>query len=103
MQARSAHFSNGVVEYGLKPSAIAAIFVLVALLWTFPLQHVIAYPFVFLFFGAVMGSAWFGGFIAGFVAVALSSLLVTYFFVPPFYSMTVAKESQSFLTAFIVC
>ena len=76
---------------------------LVALLWTFPLQHVIAYPFVFLFFGAIMGSAWFGGMISGFVAVALSSVLITYFFVPPFFSMSVAKESRSFLTAFIMC
>ena len=68
-----------------------------------PLQRVIAYPFVFLFFGAVMGSAWFGGIIAGFVAVALSSAVVTYFFVPPLYSMYVAKESQSFFAAFILC
>ncbi len=91
------------MEYGLKPCAIAVCFVLVALLWTFPLQHVIAYPFVFLFFAAIMGSAWFGGVIAGFVAVALSSLLITYFFIPPIYSITVAKESRSFLAAFVLC
>jgi PAS domain S-box-containing protein len=91
------------MDYGMKPAAIAGCFVLVALLWTFPLQHVIAYPFVFLFFGAIMGSAWFGGIVAGFVAVVLSSLLVTYFFIPPLFSMSVAKGSQSFLTAFIVC
>ncbi|MGC1461980.1 MAG: ATP-binding protein [Terracidiphilus sp.] len=78
-------------------------FVLVAFLWTVLLQHVIAYPFVFLFFGAIMGSAWFGGMVAGFVAVALSSLMVTYFFIPPLFSMSVAKDSQSFLAAFIVC
>ncbi|MGB6744063.1 MAG: ATP-binding protein [Terracidiphilus sp.] len=95
--------STQVMEYCLKPCAMAVSFVLVALLWTFPLQHVIAYPFVFLFFGAIMGSAWFGGAIAGFAAVALSTLLITYFFIPPFFSMTVAKDSQSFLTAFFVC
>ncbi len=87
----------------MKPSAIAACFVIVALLWTFPLQHIIAYPFVFLFFGAIMGSAWFGGFIAGIVAVAMSGLLVTYFFIPPFYSIHIARGSESFLTAFLVC
>ncbi|MGA7343214.1 MAG: ATP-binding protein [Terracidiphilus sp.] len=92
-----------VIENALRPVAFAIIFVLVALLWTFPLQHVIAYPFVVLFFGAVMGSAWFGGMVAGFVAVALSSLLVGYFFIPPLYSMTIAKGSQSFFTAFILC
>jgi PAS domain S-box-containing protein len=101
--AEASRLSVWTMEYGLKPSAIAICFVLVALLWTFPLQHVIAYPFVFLFFGAVMGSAWFGGMVAGFVAVVLSSVVVTYFFVPPLFSMSVAKGSQSFLTAFIVC
>src|SRR5579863_3276025 len=84
--------SQGMLEFGLKPCAIAVSFVIVALLWTFTLQHVIAYPFVFLFFGAIMGSAWFGGAIAGFIAVSLSSLLITYLFIPPYYSMTVAKE-----------
>ncbi|HMG87966.1 MAG TPA: ATP-binding protein [Terracidiphilus sp.] len=91
------------MEYGIKPFSIATCFVLVALLWTFPLQRVIAYPFVFLFFGAVMGSAWFGGALAGFVAVVQSSLVITYFFIPPVFSITVAKESQSFLAAFILC
>jgi PAS domain S-box-containing protein len=90
-------------EYFMKPSAIAACFVIVALLWTFPLQHIIAYPFVFLFFGAIMGSAWFGGFMAGIIAVAISGLLVAYFFIPPLYSMQVAAGSESFLTAFLVC
>lgn len=100
---RAAGVGPWAIEYALKPCAIAGVFVLVALLWTFPLQHVIAYPFVFLFFGAVMGSAWFGGFIGGFASVVLSSWLITYLFIPPLYSMTVAKDSQSFLTAFILC
>lgn len=95
-------FAHLAYEYGLKPCAIAAVLVLVALLWTFPLQHWIDYPFVFLFFGAIMASAWFGGWIAGLVAVVLSSFLVTYFFIPPLYSISVAAESQSFLAAFIL-
>ena len=65
-----------MMDYGVKPCAIAGGFVLVALLWTFPLQPFIEYPFVFLFFAAIMGSAWFGGFISGFVAVVLSSVLI---------------------------
>ena len=99
---RSAGVSQLAFEHGLKPAGIAVVFVLVALLWTFPLQHWIDYPFVFLFFGAIMGSAWFGGSIAGLIAVVLSSLLVTYFFIPPLYSISVAAESQSFLAAFIL-
>lgn len=99
---RSERLSLLALEHGLKPFAIAAVFVLVALLWTFTLQHWIDYPFVFLFFGAIMGSAWFGGRIAGLLAVVLSSFLVTYFFIPPLYSISVATESQSFLAAFIL-
>lgn len=102
MFTRSESLSERAFQQGLKPLAIAAAFVLVALLWTFPLQHWIDYPFVFLFFGAIMGSAWFGGRIAGLAAVVLSSFLVTYFFIPPLYSISVATESQSFLAAFIL-
>lgn len=90
-------------EYGLKPVTIACVFVLVALLWTFPLQHVIAYPFVFLFFGAIIGSAWFGGFIAGLIATAMSYVVIDFFFIPPLYSIAIAKESRSFITAFLLC
>ena len=96
-------FSNWLLEYALRPCSIASFFVLVAFLWTMVREHFIAYPFVFLFFGAIMGSAWFGGIIAGVVAVGLSSVIVTFFFIPPLFSMYVAKESQGFLAAFIVC
>lgn len=95
--------SNWLFEYGLKPAAIAVVFVIVALLWTFPLQHIIAYPFVFLFFGAIMGSAWFGGFIAGAWAIVLSSILVAFFFMPPLYSIAVSSELKSYYGAFIIC
>lgn len=96
-------FSRRAMTYAIRPCAIAICFVLVALLWTFPLQHVVAYPFLFLFFGAIMGSAWFGGAISGFVAVFLSSLVINFFFIPPLYSIAVAKEFRSFLAAFILC
>jgi len=86
-----------------RPLAIAWFFVLLALIWTFPLQHVIAYPFVFLFFGAIMCSAWFGGFTAGAMAVVMSSIVVTFFFVPPLYSMTIGRGFQSYMVAFVVC
>lgn len=101
--AEARKFSRLSMEYGFKPFGIAFCFVLVALLWTFPLQHVMAYPFVFLFFGAIMGSAWFGGAICGFIAVILSSFVINFFFIPPLYSITVAKEFRTFLAAFILC
>jgi PAS domain S-box-containing protein len=101
--ARSQRISNFAMEQGLRPLAIAGFFVLVAFLWTLLFQHEIAYPFPFLFLGAVMGSAWFGGIIAGFIALIISTVLIDYFLVPPLYSMTVAVRSQSFFAAFTLC
>jgi hypothetical protein len=95
--------SHWTMQYAVKPCAIAGAFVIVAFLWTLLFQHAIAYPFLFLFFGAVMGSAWFGGIMAGFVAVGMSSVVVAFFFVPPFLSMSVAQPSQTYFEAFIFC
>ncbi len=102
-EAAISRLSRLAMEHGLKPLAIAVCFVLVALLWTFPLQHVIAFPFVFLFFGAVMASAWFGGFIAGAWAIVFSSVLIAFFFMPPLYSIAVNRELKTYYGAFIVC
>ena len=96
-------YPHRFMEYGLRPSAVAGFFVLVAFLWTFPLQHFVAYPFLFLFLGAVMGSAWFGGRIAGMVSVVLSTALIDFFFVPPFYSFHISNVAQTYCIAFIVC
>jgi len=95
--------SERTVQYLVKPCAIAGFFVFVAFLWTLLIQHDVAYPFVFLFLGAVMGSAWFGGIIAGLVSIALSSILLSYFFIPPLYSFAVAGPSQTYLVAFVLC
>ena len=91
------------MEYVGRPFAIAVFFVLLALLWTFAFQHIFAYPFVFLFFGAVMCSAWFGGFISGIISAGLSTVLVEFFYIPPLYSLSIAKEYRSYVSAFIVC
>lgn len=100
---RASGMGGLLVEYMVRPSAIAGFFVLLAFLWTLPFQHEIAYPFPFLFLGAVMGSAWFGGIISGFIAVAASSVLIDYFLVPPLYSMSVSGLSKTFFAAFTVC
>ncbi len=96
-------FSHGLLEYGIRPIATAGFFVLIAFLWTLLLQHLVAYPFLFLFLGAVMGSSWFGGRIAGVVSVVLSTAAIDYFFVPPFYSFRVNEVAQTYCVAFIVC
>jgi PAS domain S-box-containing protein len=95
--------SQQLMAYAVRPTVVAGFFVYVAFLLTLVVQHVIAYPFVFLFFGAVMGSAWFGGRIAGYLSVALSTWVITYFFVPPVFSMTVDARARSYLLAFFLC
>jgi C4-dicarboxylate-specific signal transduction histidine kinase len=96
-------FFDRFVGNVLRPVAIAGSFVLVAFLWTLLLQHLVAYPFLFLFLGAVMGSAWFGGRIAGAISVVLSTAIIDFFFVPPFYSFYINNVAQTYCIAFIVC
>jgi signal transduction histidine kinase len=74
-----------------------------AFLSTLLLQHLFPYPFLFLFFGAVMSSAWFGGTGAGLFAVLLSTVLVEYFFVPPVYSFSINTTAEAYFAAFVVC
>ena len=63
--------------------AIALLFSAMALICTSLLKGLFPYPFLFLFFAAVMASAWFGGTGPGIFAVLLSTIAVDYFFVPP--------------------
>jgi PAS domain S-box-containing protein len=67
------------------------------------LQRELPYPFLFLFFAAVMTSAWFGGRTAGLLAVLLSTLAVDYFFVPPFYSFRISATEVTYFLVFVVC
>jgi signal transduction histidine kinase len=82
---------------------IAAAFVSTAFLCTLFLQRFFPYPFLFLFFAAVMASAWFGGTGAGFFAVLVSTLVVAYFFVPPYRSWAITPTAVSYFVAFVVC
>jgi K+-sensing histidine kinase KdpD len=74
-----------------------------ALLLSLLLQRLFPYPFLFLFFAAVMASAWFGGTSPGLFAVLLSTLAVDYFFVPPFHSFAVNATDTAYFVAFVVC
>ena len=84
-------------RYGIALSFVAAAFVSTLLL-----QRFFPYPFLFLFFAAVMASAWFGGTIAGFLAVLVSTLLVDYFFLPPYYTFTIEPTDVAYFVAFIL-
>lgn len=81
----------------------ALLFVGVSFLLTFLLQRFFPYPFLFFFFGAVMASAWFGGTGPGLLSVVLSTVLVDYFFVPPFNSFSVSPSAEAYFGAFVAC
>ena len=81
----------------------AGLFVSVAFICTLFLQRFFSYPFLFLFFAAVMASAWFGGAGAGLFAVLASTVVVAYFFVPPYYSWAITPTAVSYFAAFVAC
>jgi C4-dicarboxylate-specific signal transduction histidine kinase len=87
-----------IAGYGIALLSVSAAFVSTMLL-----QHLFPYPFLFLFFGAVMASAWFGGTAAGLFAVLLSTAVVAYYFVPPFYSWTISATAEAYFVSFVVC
>jgi nitrogen regulatory protein PII len=87
----------------IRRCGIALLFVVGAFVPTLLLQHLFPYPFLFLFFGAVMASAWFGETAAGLFAVMLSTVLVEYFFVPPFYSFSISTTAEAYFAAFVAC
>lgn len=81
----------------------ALLFVAVSFVCSFLLQRFFPYPFLFFFFGAVMASAWFGGTGPGLLSVVLSTVLVDYFFVPPFNSFSISPSAEAYFGAFVAC
>jgi len=70
--------------------AVAVISVGAALIFAQILEHFWqSTPFVSLFLCAIMFSAWFGGFRPGLLAIALSVLAFSYFFLPPSHTLAV--------------
>jgi K+-sensing histidine kinase KdpD len=86
------------LRYGIALVCVAA-----ALSASLLLQRLFPYPFLFLFFAAVMASAWFGGTAPGLFAVLLSTVAVDYFFVPPFHSFAINATDTAYFVAFILC
>jgi PAS domain S-box-containing protein len=94
-----ARFTRMVV----RPYGMAVLLVGAAFLATLLIRGLFPYPFLFLFFAAVMASAWLGGTGAGLFAVLLSTVVVGYFFVPPYNKFAVNATDGYFFVAFILC
>src|ERR1051325_11801657 len=82
---------------------LSLLFVAAALVPELLLKRFFPYPFLFLFFGAVIGSAWLGGMVSGLFAVSFSILAVDYFFLPPYFSFTISPEAAIYFAAFVAC
>jgi K+-sensing histidine kinase KdpD len=89
---------NANQRYGIAFAWVAA-----ALGSSLILQRLFPYPFLFLFFAAVMASAWVGGTGPGLFAVILSTLAVDYYFVPPLHSLEINATDIAYFVAFILC
>ena len=99
---RSRGFSVRMVAR-IQRYGIAAACVVAALASSLFLQRLFPYPFLFVFFAAVMTSAWLGGTWPGLFAVFLSTLAVDYYFVPPFHSFAINATNTAYFAAFVVC
>ena len=80
--------------------AISMLLVAAALIFTILMRGVFAYPFLYLFFVAVMASAWIGGAGPGFFAAVLSTLVVAYYVVPPFNTFWMSAADTTYFAAF---
>jgi C4-dicarboxylate-specific signal transduction histidine kinase len=96
----------GVVSLDRSPLwryGLTLCFVALALTASLLLQKLFPYPFLFLFFAAVMASAWFGGTAAGLFAVVSCTIGVDYFFVPPAHSLAINATDSAYFLGFIAC
>lgn len=90
------------VVSSLRRYGAAFVFVALALGAEKLLQHFFPYPFLLLFFAAVLASAWNGGAGPGLFAVVISILAVDYFFIPPLDSLVINAAAATYCAAFIV-
>ncbi len=82
---------------------IGLLLVAAALVLTLLLQHLFLHPFLFFFFAAVMASAWFGGTAPGLFSVLVSTIVVDYFFVSPYYSFSINSTEEAYFAGFVLC
>ena len=82
--------------------ALAFSFVTIALVTEKLLQRFSPYPFLLLFFAAVIASSWYGGLLSGMFAVLTSIIAVDYFFIPPLGSFVINADAGTYCAAFMI-
>jgi C4-dicarboxylate-specific signal transduction histidine kinase len=83
--------------------AFAIALVSIALLLSLALQVRFDNPFWFFFAIAVIAATWFGGRGPGWVAVGISTVVVLYFFIPPYRVWSVNLGDIPFFLTFVTC
>jgi len=91
------------VRSTVRAYAMSTLLVGVALGVTILVRGLLPYPFLYLFFAAVMVSAWIGGTLVGLYSVALSALVVAYYIVPPFDKFWMSATDATYFSVFVVC
>jgi C4-dicarboxylate-specific signal transduction histidine kinase len=86
-----------LLRYGLAVALVGA-----ALGLTLLLQNVVSTTGYFLFYAAVVTSAWFGGKWSGWLAVVLSTIVVDYAFIPPIHSFGMDRQDVPLFIEFAV-
>ncbi len=101
--ARQSNLWSSIYKSAFANYAVAALFVAMALVSSLLLQRFFPYPFLFLFFAAVMAAAWRGGIGPGLFAVFLATLAIDYYFVRPLHSLAINTTDSTYFGAFVVC
>jgi K+-sensing histidine kinase KdpD len=83
----------------LSNAALACACVAAALILTQALNSVFPTP---LFFAAIVVSTWFGGVASGLLAVALATIVLDYYFLPPVHHFAVKAGQLPYLIQFAV-
>ena len=91
------------VRSTLRGYAVSTALVGVALGVTILVRGLLPYPFLYLFFAAVMASAWIGGTLVGLYSVLLSALVVAYYIVPPFDKFVMTATDATYFSVFVAC
>jgi PAS domain S-box-containing protein len=100
---RANRIRRRIADSVIRPYGMALVFVGASFGVTFLIRGLFPYPFLYLFFAAVMASAWVGGTGAGLFAVFLSTILVDYYFLQPVRSFAVNAADSMFFIAFVSC
>jgi C4-dicarboxylate-specific signal transduction histidine kinase len=102
LQVRSPPWAGNRVN-ALRGYVLASILVAAALFLSLALQSSLGNPFWFFFPLVVIASTWFGGTGPGWLAVALSTIAVLYYFIPPARSFALKPQDIPFFLAFSLC